>query len=84
MAPLNRRNQKQQSTQSQSANELPALNEAILKKHPSNEETKEVIQSQQQSDAAELNLTIEEYKKNNSDGQVRSLGLIETIRFTKI
>ena len=67
MAPKKRKTQKQQSTQSQTANALASLNPAILISNPSLEETKEEPQLQQYSGATELRSAVDEQEASDSD-----------------
>ncbi len=67
MAPKRRKTQKQQSTQSQTANALASLNPAILISNPSLEETKEEPQLQQYSGATELRSAADDQETSDSE-----------------
>ena len=69
MAPKKRKNQKQQSTQSQTSNAIASLNEAILISNPSLEETKEDPQWQQHSGATDLRSAVDEQETSNSESK---------------
>ena len=67
MAPKRRKPQKQQSTQSQTANALASQNPAILISNSSLEESKEESQLQQFSGASELRSAVDEQETSDSE-----------------